>query len=470
MADQKIDGFYSEYDIRTDKATTSLKSLGKEEQALQKALKGGSKETAARTKATTDRGKAEEKERKAAEKRRKDEEKEEKNKSKAFEKEKKDKEKALSAAKKSASDKISGAAGLAGGAASGSAIGSVAAVLPLGLGALIVGAVAAINRAAGAIETVATGSKERARAGRAASGLDIQGKGFGAGFSAADVRSAKTILGELGVEKLSQREINTLQEGGKIFGSLADAASNIVSGKNLRPFGQEGKNAESILGAIPETSQTAAFKAQTGLELFAALIERQKKRADKQSRESAYSLSITKRADALADKEYSRSTKLAAVEGIDAAINATRDADDFFVRGAAKGAAKTVKELKKVMKNVKLAAGGNLKDAAKNMQLDSMERSGLINAKQREEIEAKEGLSGGETSEGGGGGGDIGGGGGSSGGAAAPTVSGGVNFYISGVTDPMQVYRIVEEKFTTLMNKYAGGEFAAELGLRGGAF
>jgi hypothetical protein len=468
MAEQKIDGFYSEYDIRTDKATTALKSLSKEEQAVQKALKGGNKETQARTKATTDRGRVEEKERKAAEKRRKDEQKEEINKAKAFEKEKKQKESLAKTAAKKAGDTVSGSAALAGGAASGGAIGAVAAVLPLGLGALIVGAMAAINRSAAAIESVASGSKERARAARAATGLDIQGKGFGEGFSAADVRAAKTMLGEMGVERLSQKQIDTLQKGGKVFGSLADAVGNIVGGKNLRTFGQEGKNIESIMSAIPETAQTAEFKVQTGLELFEALLQRQSKRAAAQSSASSFTLGINKRADALADKQYARDKKLAATEGIDNAINMTRDVDDAFVRAGALGASKTAKGLKKLIKKAEKLAGGKVTDVGKSMVLDQAERLGVINEKQREEIEAKE-TEGSGSAEGGGISMGGGGGGGDTGGSAAPANVGTVNFYISGVSDPMEVYRIIRDKFAGLMNQYAGNELAAELGTRGGA-
>lgn len=465
MAEQKIDGFYSEYDIRTDKATTSLEKLSKEEQALQKALKGGRKETQARTKATTDRGKAEEKERKAAEKRRKDEQKEEVNRAKAFEKERKTKESAAKTAARKAGDTVSGAASIAGAAAGGSAIGAVASVLPLGLGALIVGAVAAINRAASAIETVASQSKERARAGRAGLGIDIQGKGFGEGFSAADIRGAKTALGEAGVEKLTQREIDTLSREGKRVGSLSEAVGNILGGKGVRTLGQEGKNLESIMSAIPDTPQTAAFKAQTGFELFAALQARQNKRVEAQTKESRFTLGINRRADALADREYNRAAKLAGVAGIDEAINATRDAEDLFVRGAAIGASKTVKGLKKLTRKAQALGGGKFSDVGKSIALDKAEEMGLIDEKRREEIEAKEGiLQTGDTDE-------------SSGPIPASALqsrpSGGapnVTFNISGVNDPMAVYNIIREKFSTLMNQYAGGEMAAELGLRGGSF
>jgi hypothetical protein len=472
VSDQKIDGFYSEYSIK-DNASETIAKITKKDKELQKSVQTGTKGVKERENAIKSRAREEQKAQKAAEKAAKDETRLKDRQKKDEDKRYKDQVKRQSDQKKAVGDRVSGASAAAGGALGGDVIGTAGGALPLGLGAAIVGMVAAINRASSALQSSVGVTKERARSARAGSVIgDVGGRGLGAGFSKQELQDVITMLGEEGIEKVSDQMIKVINTEGRKLGSLTAGARSLLEGEGLEGYGQAGRNVKTIGGNIPRNEQTAQFRAETLAGLIADLEGQNTKIVDMQANLSKGYASFQARQDAIERNRQDLDIGLASKKGLDNAVmtldkvnaeaaglgvsagtSVIEEAQDF-IKDMSEDPMATIgtlfnpfgKQMRKQAKKMRKNASGGFSPAGESTivgengvpEIFTPQVNGIVTPLNR--------------LRGGGGGVSI----------------GNVQFNINGALDPERIMQVIKQNFVGMINEYANREFAQELGLNGG--
>lgn len=349
----KISDFYSEYSIKSDKATIATKKIAKENSKLSKTLKTQTK----------DFDKNQDQINKNSKNIRKYT-----SETKKAERETSKFSRALKRIGGGARQGATTAGNVATGAAGGSLFASIGKAIPIA-GALIIAAGIAIEKAAAAFQEAAKEQGRRAQFGRAAAvdvGLRAQREQLAAsGFARADVEQALARLSETGISNISKEQLAVIQTEAKRVGTVTQAIENILSGKGFRSLGQTGKNIESIAQNLQFTSQSAQTDFAIITQNIRQLQATQSSAIQAQIKETELFRKSQTKATQLQTDDAARSVELASAVS-NSTVNTFRNIQNDvakFSSGAAADIAKfsfesikSIRNLSNISKNVSLGA------------------------------------------------------------------------------------------------------------------
>ncbi len=378
---------------------------------------------------------------------------------------KKEKVKEVATAKQEAKagikDKAQGAGNRVAQAAGGDFIGAIGSALPY-VGAILVAAAAAMQKAVASFGEAARIEKERANVKRVESASqdlkDLKDQLKKNGFSEKDSAEAITELSKANVGQIDKEDIQTIVKEAKRQGSATGAARTALTGEGLEQLGQQGKYAKAAIGGVGSSVLGADIENKARLGFLRQAHQSEYKQVNAQTQLSKTAKATGAKNESFQYSEENRARNLSSQVGLEEA-NLYADTQNTLVAGAAHGANETAKFAKNMQDKslkfnanplssdfgtfTKRASGGGVESGKpymvgeKGPELFKPQNSGRIFP------------SGSQNQSGG---------------------SKGVNvtFNINGVTDPETVAKICAQKFTSLLNTYANTTMARELNMGAG--